>query len=270
MGEPRPFDLAGFTGLHAAPTSPSQSAPVVFLHGTNQDHRHFADQMRYLSERGLDCYAFPRRGRDGIPPTDARGVTFEDYLSDTLRVIESFGSPPILVAHSFGGLLAQKVAEMGGCRAAVLLMPLAPRQLYARLIAPLPAIPIYLKIVPAVVSGASFAVSYPDLAAASLNRVPEAKRGAIFPTFVPESGVVARQVLLGIPIDAAKVTCPMLCVAGGDDRFARSSLVRQVAELYKADFFEAPDHGHFVMADARWEEIPEAILRWLASTGLLS
>lgn len=262
--------MAGFPGLHAVPTSASTSVPVVFIHGTNQDHRHFANLMRYLSEGGLDCYAFARRGRDGIPPADAHGVTFEDYLSDTLRVIDVFERRPVLVGHSFGALLAQKVAEMRRCSAAVLLTPLAPRQLYARLIAPLPAMPIYIKILPAIVSGASFEVSYGDLSAASLNRVPEARRRALFSTFVPESGVLARQVLLGVPIATEKIGCPMLCVAAGDDRFVQSSLVRAIAKLYKADLYEAPAHGHFLMEDANWEEIPEAILQWLVARGLLS
>jgi pimeloyl-ACP methyl ester carboxylesterase len=269
VSEPEPCELAGFPGLHAAPAPTTHGPLLLCIHGSNQDHQHFANYLRYFSDRGFDCYAFPRRGRSGVPPSGAQGVTFAEYLSDTVRVLDALGRPAIVVGHSLGGLIAQKVAESGRCRAAVLLAPLAPRQIFARLIPPLPAIPVYLKIMPAVVTGASFGVTYPDMRAASLNHVPESRRQSIFLTLMPESGVAARDVLIGIPVDAAKVTCPVLCVIGGDDRFVSKGVVRSIARLYHADFRESPAHGHLMMEDDNWEEIPKAILSWFEAKRLV-
>ena len=269
MVEPLPFDLAGWSGLRAVAINGSAAPPLVFIHGTNQDHRHFANYMRVLSARGLDCYAFPRRGRDGIPPANALGVRFDEYLADTIAILDHLGRRAILVAHSFGGLLAQKLAEMGRCAAAVLLVPLAPRQVLTRLVAPLPSVPVYLKILRAVIRGDSFTVTYGDLCAISLNRVPESDRRALFSTFVAESGVVTREVLLGIRVDPSRVTCPMLCVSAGEDRFVPARVVRSIAKFYGAEYRELARHGHFILADEGWEEVPQLIWTWLKEKHLV-
>lgn len=186
-------------------------------------------------------------------------------MEDTRRILASLDRPAIVVGHSFGGLLAQKVAEEGLCEAAVLLAPLAPRDLLARLLTPPPAIPLYLKILPAVISGRPFRVGFSDLERVSLNCVPAAERRQIYETFLPESGLMAREVLIGIPVDAGSVRCPMLCIAGREDRFVPVSLIRAIARKYRADLREYEGHGHFLLRDAGWQTIAADVVTWLSA-----
>ena len=54
------------------------------------------------------------------------GTGLADYLADLSQVIENLDSPPVLLGHSMGGLLAQLLAAKGLARAAILLTPTPP------------------------------------------------------------------------------------------------------------------------------------------------
>ena len=90
---------------------------VLFLHGAFADHRTFAPFLRSFAKAGYDGIAFARRGRDGVPPLNAEGVTFNNYLDDVHTVLAAIGKPIIVVGHSLGGLLAQRIAVEGGATA---------------------------------------------------------------------------------------------------------------------------------------------------------
>lgn len=237
------------------------------MHGAGMDHRHFADWLIWFAREGFECYALSRRGRGVLPPPDAAGVTFGDYLDDTRRVLAALDRPAIFVGHSVGGLIAQKLAEEGLGIAAVLAAPLAPRDVLtfrARLRIPPSALPFWLKSFPAIVSGRPWKLGYADVERVLFNCLPEAERRQAYDTFVPESGLVSREVVQGIPIDASRVRCPVLCLSGRQDAVVPVSLVRSVARKYGADMREYERHGHLLMREPGWETIAADVQMWLS------
>src|SRR5262249_37227024 len=111
------IEVAGFPGLRIR----GAGRPLVmFLHGSFATHEPFAPWMERI---GGACVALSRRGRLGVGPERAAGVRFADYLEDTLKAIDALGEAPILVGHSLGALIAQKVAELGRARGLALLSP---------------------------------------------------------------------------------------------------------------------------------------------------
>ena len=66
-------------------------------------------------------------------------------------------------------------------------------------------------------------------------------------------------------MDESKVTCPVLVVAGTEDRITPASVVRKVADKYKAvsTYKEFPDHAHWVIGEPGWQEIAEHVSDWL-------
>lgn len=121
------LDLAGFSGIAAA--NGDHAHPLAFLHGAWDGPRCFEGYIRFFAERGWNCYAFARR-------TSRDRARIEDYLDDTLAVLDQVGSAPIVIGHSLGGLLAQLVAERGRCVAAVLIEPGPPNGIIRRPQAP--------------------------------------------------------------------------------------------------------------------------------------
>ena len=142
MSEPTKIEIAGFPGLYAEGEGERQPLPLVFLHGMWAHHEFFHNYLRFFSKEGFDCYAISRRGRKGVPPTNAQGVRFQDYVDDTLSTLDVIGREPIVVGWSLGGLVAQKVAEAGRCRAAILVAPVNPRDV--RTFPRLGALPFFL------------------------------------------------------------------------------------------------------------------------------
>src|SRR2546429_3627461 len=86
--------------------------------------------LGFFAGRGYACYALNLRGHHGSKPVrDIGRVPFHDYLADARGVAAAIGSP-ILVGHSMGGLLVQKLAEVADPPAVVLLTPAAPRGIF--------------------------------------------------------------------------------------------------------------------------------------------
>lgn len=77
--------------------------------------------MPYFAAAGYDSYAVSIRGQGGSDRTGADGKQLavsgdlQSLTDDLAHVVAALPSPPILVAHSFGALLAEKYAtELGG------------------------------------------------------------------------------------------------------------------------------------------------------------
>jgi len=93
----------------------SRDPPLVFLHGSFHAAWCWAEHwMPYFSAVGRDCYAVSLRGTQGSPlPEDGTSVSMDDHISDLGSWLEMQlpGQAPVLVAHSFGGILAMKLLE---------------------------------------------------------------------------------------------------------------------------------------------------------------
>jgi pimeloyl-ACP methyl ester carboxylesterase len=68
-------------------------------------------------------------------------------------------------------------------------------------------------------------------------------------------------------VDESRVTCPVLVIAGSEDRLTPASVVKQVADKYKAvsTYKKFPKHAHWVVGEPGWEEIAQYINEWLIS-----
>ena len=104
----------------ASPSSSSPRPPLLFVHGSGHAAWCWAELfMPYASSRGFDSVALSLRGRgkSGPPPPGARaGGTLESHAEDVAAVAEMLvsegrsGRPPIVVGHSFGGMVVEKLA----------------------------------------------------------------------------------------------------------------------------------------------------------------
>ena len=105
----------------ASPSSSSSSSskpPLLFVHGSGHAAWCWAENfMPYASARGFDSAAVSLRGRgkSGPPPRGAKaGGTLESHAEDVAAVAEALVGegrrPPIVVGHSFGGMVVEKLA----------------------------------------------------------------------------------------------------------------------------------------------------------------
>jgi pimeloyl-ACP methyl ester carboxylesterase len=251
------MELAGFPAIGAGPPS---GLPLLFMHGSFATHSCFRAWVELFGARGWHAVSASRRGRLQVPPPQAEGVELAQYLDDTRRMIDALARAPVLIGHSGGGLLAQKLAEEGRCVAAVLLSPVPPWTL----VPSFDALPAVLPMLPNILAGRPVLPSYWTAVRALLNRMPQPDRSRIYAGLVHESGAAFRQLMHGsIPVDAGKVRCPMRVVGAEDDRIVPASLARQIAAYYGADFQAHQDHGHWFIEEPGWDAIAHDIVGWL-------
>jgi pimeloyl-ACP methyl ester carboxylesterase len=242
--------------------------------------------QQFFYRQGYSTYSINLRGRGGSRPVaDLGDVPFESFVQDALEVTraltdepdESFPAQPrlladaalpgprlpIVVGHSMGGLIAQRLAEEGAVSAAVLVCSAPPK-----------GIPIFswrllvrqFRYLPAVLGNKPIRPSPSDTAAVALNRVPLTQRADMLPRFVPDSGRAAREILLGVRIDSSRVTCPVLVMAAADDRYIPARIGRHIARRYRAPFREYFEHAHMMPCEPGWETPVREMEHWLDQT----
>lgn len=99
---------------------------ILFVHGVCHDARCWHNYLDFFSSAGFDSYALSLRGHgksEGHEFLDHWRLS--DYVADVVKVALSIDEKPIIVGHSMGGAILQKLlGEYGSTlRAAVLLAP---------------------------------------------------------------------------------------------------------------------------------------------------
>ena len=214
-------------------------------------------------------------------PTPAlSAVTLQDYVEEAagwaLAIETRTGAAPILMGHSMGGLIVQKLLERGIGVAGVLVTPAAPAGVGK------PTLPVVFTF--ANILFASKAETKPHKVWRTgfdwgvLNCVPKARHDAIYAEAVYDSGLVYQAI--GSPkkdphrtafIDETKITTPMLVIAGTRDRSTPAANVRAVAAKYDgsgADLVEYSNHGHWIVDEPGSEIVIADIAAWLEQHGL--
>jgi pimeloyl-ACP methyl ester carboxylesterase len=235
--------------------------PVLFVHGYFASAAVFTEWLAFFAARGAPAYAVNLRGRAGSRPgVDVGRISIDDFANDASAVARHLGSP-IVVGHSMGGLIAQRLAELGDVRAAVLVSPAPPRGI--TVLSPRLAIK-QLKYLPAILGSRPVVPSREDLREIVLNRIPHALQDVILDQMVPDSGRAGREMsITGVPIDRLKVRCPILVVGAEDDRFIPKGIAERVARRYTAPVEIFPEHAHMSVVEPGWEVIADFVDRWI-------
>jgi pimeloyl-ACP methyl ester carboxylesterase len=93
-----------------AGASMSDFDPVILIHGAWQGSWAWARFVPYLESAGFVVSAIDLPG-NGVDGSDPACITFESWQQYLHGVVDAFGRPVSLVAHSGGGLLATAFAE---------------------------------------------------------------------------------------------------------------------------------------------------------------
>jgi pimeloyl-ACP methyl ester carboxylesterase len=239
----------------------SQRPPVLFIHGMFGGAWQFDRWLPLVADRGYEARALNLRGHHGSRPVANLGaVSVMDFVDDALEAARAMGAPVVL-GHSMGGLIAQKMAEAGAVRAAILLCAAPPRGIP---VTSLTLIGRQLKHLPAMLASRPINPDRSDADWLMFNRTPAAEADAIFERLTPESGTAGREMSLGaISVNQTHVKCPVLSVTSSDDRFVVPRIGRALAAKYAAEQFVAEGNAHLVISEAGWEKVASRVLDWL-------
>lgn len=242
-------------------SSPSTKPPVLLVHGFNGGAWFWENYQPMLARHGFESHAINLRGHHGSRPVrDIGKVKLHDYVQDALEVARSLGLP-IVIGHSMGGLIAQKVAEAGACRAAVFISSAPPRWIP---IVSWRLLKKQVKYARQIFFSEPLLPERRDADALMFNRTPLPDRDVQFSRLVPESGRAAFDLSFGtLAVHESRVTAPTLVVTGTDDHFVAPRVARALARKYRSQLREYDSFAHHIITEPGWEKPCSDIIQWM-------
>jgi pimeloyl-ACP methyl ester carboxylesterase len=250
---------------------------ILFIHGMFQNAKSWDRWVSFFSQRGYDCIVESWPLHEGDPaqlrlsPPSGLGELHLNVVIDHFRnLIRSRVSRPIVIGHSVGGLVVQKLAADDLISAGVAIASVAPNRMLAfdwgffknsvAISNPLAGNEIFE------MSPEGFHQSFANiLGEEDSNRAYEA-------TATHDSRNILRDCMLKPGhIDLSKPHVPLLFIAAEEDQIIPPELCQKNAKAYEdkgsiSDYQDFPNRGHFICGEPGWEEVATSVANWL-STG---
>ena len=250
---------------------------VVFIHGAFAGPWCWDQYKSYFQDLGWTCHTPALRYHDvdpsDEPNPDLADTSIRDYADDIAAFVGELDSPPIIIGHAVGALIAQQVASRRPTSGLVLINPNAAWGM-------LPATDDERAVARTFMESGPFwkapmRVAFDLIAPFAFNKLDGDTQKQVFSRLVPESGRVMFEMFFWmfddnrtIAIDFDKVGCPVLVVAGEEDRAVRHAVGKEIAEKYgnKGSFLLAAGHAHFLFIEPGWEQIAKHCENWMSET----
>ena len=247
---------------------------ILMIHGMWGGGWYWENYKNYFEAKGYRCIVPTLRYHDidpkSAPPAELGTTSILDYVTDLEKLIKETGGKPILMGHSMGGLIAQILGSRDLAEALVLLTPASPRGIIA-------LAPSVIKSFRKVMFRWAFwktpiPATFEETVYAALHLLPLEQQRQVYERFVYESGRAAFEIGFWLldsrkatQVDEKKVTCPVLVIAGSEDRITPASVVKKVHEKYgdRSTYRELSGHAHWVVGEPGWEDVAELIHEWL-------
>ena len=261
----------------------SGKQPVVFIHGLWLLASSWDAWRERFEAEGYATVIVDWPG-DAASVAEARlghdslaGVGVQEVTDHIAEVVRGLTIKPIVIGHSFGGLLTQRIADLGLAKASVAIDP-AP----FKGVLPLPA--SALKSSSPVLSKPgnrkrTVTLTFDQFRYGFANVVPEAEARELYERYhVAGPGRPLFQAAFA-NLSAGKATKidvrnpdrgPLLIINGGEDHIVPNVLAKAAFKLQsknpgRTEFREIPGVGHSLVIDSRWGDVADAALEFIRS-----
>jgi pimeloyl-ACP methyl ester carboxylesterase len=273
-------DLGGLAVEAAADARP----PLMFIHGAWLSARSWDTFAEYFESRGYAVSApeWPRKQgdveelREGAE--ELKGLGLAEIVDHFEAQIRALHEPPVLIGHSFGGLIVELLLDRGLGRAGVAMSPAPPKGIlvlpFSSLRAAAPALAHPSKWHGVVT------LSLEEFTYGFVNTFSPAEAAAAYGKYaVPETGQIFYEAgfanfHLHPPTEVhfkMQERAPLLIVGADKDHTVPVSLAKKQYEKYEkheayeaqTDYVEFEGRPHLMMVAEGWEEIAARIESWL-------
>ena len=256
--------------------------PLVLIHGAWLSARSWERFEEYFTQRGLDVTApeWPRKHGDVEALRDdadeIAGLGLDEIVDHYEEQIRALSEPPVLIGHSYGGLIVELLLDRGLARAGVAMSPAPPKGIlvlpFSSLKAAAPALAHPSRwhgVVP---------LTLEEFTYGFVNTFSEEDAAAAYEQYaVPETGQIFYEAgfanfHLNPPTEVHfknDERAPLLIVGAESDHTVPASLAHKQYEKYgksssRTDYISFEGRPHLMMVAEGWEEIAGRIETWLA------
>jgi pimeloyl-ACP methyl ester carboxylesterase len=249
--------------LEMPAVGPRRGPPILFVHGMFHGawcwQEHF---MPFFSRHGYDTFALSLRDHGKSTRTDTAGSwRLADYVADARSTLRRIGRKPILIGHSLGASVVQKLIEAEAFPAAALLAPAPTGGSNAAALKMLRKRPVAMARMVARKSlreaFPAFLDSFfsPGVAKADLDRYRSLLDGVT--SFRAAEDAYYKDVAEPKP-----GRTPFLVVAGAHDWSIPPVKNETLAKAWGGEVRTVPT-AHDVMLDVEWKMAADTVLEWL-------
>jgi len=261
----------------------SGKQPVVFVHGLWLLGSSWTAWREYFESQGYSTVAaeWPGDAADveaaRADTTNLAGLGVQEITDHVAEIARALTLKPILIGHSFGGLLVQRVADLGLAAATVAIDP-AP----FKGVLPLP--PSTLKASSPVLGNPAnrkrtVTLTFDQFRYGFANAVSEDEAKALYETFhVAAPGRPLFQAATA-NLSSGKATKvdvtnanrgPLLVVSGENDNIVPFAIANAAYKLQSknpgvTEIVEIPGRGHSLTIDSGWKDVADAALAFVQS-----
>ena len=271
-----------------AAANASGKQPVVFVHGLWLLAESWKPWRDHFEAQGYSTVAVDWPGDEGsyaaahANADSLAGTSVTDVADHVAEVVAGLDRKPVVVGHSFGGLLVQIIAGRGLAAATITIDP-APSQgvlplPFSSLKAALPVLGNPLNY------GRTVTLTFDEFRYGFANAVSEDEARHLYETVhTPAPGRPLFQAATANfnPFAATKVDKknpergPMLVVTGEKDHivpFAMSNAAykKQRKNAAATEIVEIPGVGHSLIIDSGWKVVADAALEFLGRQGVVA
>ncbi|GAK33966.1 alpha/beta hydrolase [Iodidimonas nitroreducens] len=255
--------------------TPSQKTPMVMIHGMwsrGNCWAHLRAHFEALGHRVLTpTLPFHDVPAASPPPSRLGSASLNDYADALEAEIKAFDHDAILIGHSMGGLLAQKIAARGLGSRLICLAPAPSAGMNPFLMGPLKS---FYKTT--LRPGFWNKPHKPDWETARWSvfngPVPEAEARRVYEDYVWESGRALFELALwffdgeqAASVNRDRIRMPVLVAVGAEDRITPKEWARSAVRKFegRARYAEFPKLGHWLIGETATPLIARRIEHFL-------
>jgi hypothetical protein len=212
---------------------------LYFIHGLNGSAAEWDPFLTYFAEKGYTSRAIELQ--EGL---NLRKIHFQDYVDKVISIVQS---DDIVIGHSMGGMIVQKVAERTSIKAGVCICPSPPKGIEMKSLSFLSQI----RYLPFIIARIPFLPSFSLAQNHFLNDIPLKEAQRRYKKLRKQSAIVSYEILKArIPVDETQVDCALFFIARNNDRMISAEIVTRIATKYNGPI-RYIDGAHYIFSDFR-------------------
>lgn len=260
--------------------SPVSPDTVVLIHGLWMTALSWEHWIHHYESKGYRVIARSWPGMEGDidelrrDPSSIAGLGITEIVDHYEHIIRGLDAPPIIIGHSFGGLVTQILLDRGHGAAGV---AIASAPVKGILFLPFSTLKVSFPVLWNPANDRRAVPLTPEqFHYAFTNTLSEGESLAVYERYaVPGPDHVLFQAGLANfnPHAATTVNfhnderAPLLLVAGGKDHISPPSVIRANFNLYRksravTDYKEYSERTHYTLGEAGWEQVADFMLDW--------